>query len=189
MERTIEISGHLPVAAERSAAVLREDPWSILTERATAHDRLTKRYRMPIEVTVASDAALEHDVEVEVGGITSTARETQVRLTWAPTEHVRLLPSFDGSLVIRPGSAGGTDVVLAGTYRVPLGPIGRFGDSVAGQRVARQSLTGVVERFTGRLSHELRRRADATPFRPAAGVPDLRDAQLSDQQPSDNYLG
>ena len=184
MERTIETSVHLEVPPDLSANVLREDPWAVLTDRASSEERLAKRFRMPVEVTVGSDATLEHDVVVEVGGITSTVGETAVRLAWAPTEHVRLLPSFDGSLVVRPGGAGGTDVLLAGTYRVPLGPIGRFGDTVAGQRIARRLLGRVVEHFAVRLSHELRRRADATPFRPATGVPDLRDAP-----PSDNYLG
>ena len=184
MERTIETSVHLELPAERSASVLREDPWSVLTDHVSSQERLTKQFRMPVEVTVGSDAALEHDVVVEVGGITSTVGETAVRLAWAPAEHVRLLPSFDGSLVVRPGGAGGTDVLLVGPYRVPLGPVGRFGDTVAGQRIARRSLSRVLEHFAARLSHELRRRADATPLRPAVGVPDLRDVP-----PSDNYLG
>ena len=73
-----------------------------------------------------------------------------VGVAWRSREHERLLPSFGGELVAVPW-VGGTRLRLSGSYRVPLGPVGHFGDGLIGRRFAHLALRDALEDVARRL--------------------------------------
>ena len=64
-------------------------------------------------------------------------------VAWQATGRERLFPTFDGELEASEADDG-TRLRLHGTYTVPLGVIGRFGDGVVGWRLARRSLDALL---------------------------------------------
>ena len=75
-------------------------------------------------------------------------------VAWRATGHGRYLPRFSGQLkVLRDGSR--TKLCLGGVYTVPLGVVGRLGDSVLGHRLAAQSLQTPIESVGARVEREL----------------------------------
>lgn len=175
MERNIEASTSVVVPLARACAVLRDDPGALLTDATTAQQRRQRRFPVALEAPVGSGASLSHQVEIEIGPPKAADDETTVRLAWHPTAHHRLVPSFDGVLALRHGGGSVTELTVRGSYRVPLGAAGRFGDAVIGRRIARHTVDHLLETLARRLQAESNRRRDTDPSRPAPRGPDLRD--------------
>lgn len=68
----------------------------------------------------------------------------------------------------------GSRLTIAGSYGVPLGPIGKFGAAVVGHRLARAALDNLVEKLGRRLDTEAARRRASISYRPAPYNEDLR---------------
>lgn len=132
------------------------------------------RERRPVElgrrVPVPLDSAialLEHDPELVLGrriGGRHVAREVRVGygrmmedegvvalpVWWEDAEHPHLFPTFDGGLELRPDGEG-TELLLVGSYRPPLGAFGRFADGLVGHRVVAASLEAFLAAAAERL--------------------------------------
>jgi hypothetical protein len=98
-----------------------------------------------------------------------------VPLHWQAWGRERLFPVFDGELRAAPVGPAATTVVVSGTYSVPLGPVGRFGDGLIGRRLARQSLTAFLEDAARRIDAEVHRRLHSVAWRPAPYPVSLRE--------------
>ena len=87
-------------------------------------------------------------------------------------------------LLCRPLPGVKCPMVLRGRYVVPLGSIGRFGDGVAGRRLARRSLVALLERIAVRLNAETERQAKSPALDPAEFV-----IEVVEQQHSELFIG
>jgi hypothetical protein len=113
-----------------------------------------ERYLVHAVLSVAGERAgtsLQQVVACHVGKPRVTRDAVRVHLRWEPLAHERWLPSFDGELVVA-AVDDETSLQLRGFYTVPLGPIGRFGDGVAGRRIARRSLADFLGAIARRLA-------------------------------------
>jgi hypothetical protein len=72
----------------------------------------------------------------------------EIRLSWRAG--TPLLPDFNGTLRFRIAGQG-TDVIVAGTYRVPLGALGRVFDDVIGHRIAVATMGDLAHRIAQAL--------------------------------------
>ena len=183
MERHIQTSAELtaPLAAVRD--VLRHDPSILFPEGASPQQRRPRRYTAMVGAPIGASTVVEHQVAVELGSLVVASDEVSIPLWWEPIGNEHLLPSFEGFLLFRSGGERCTVVCLRGVYRIPLGPMGRFGDTVVGHRIARRSMAELVEGIARRLGLQATQRDAAASVRPAPAPADLRD------HPSDLYLG
>ena len=124
-----------------------------------------------LEVELPVGAGVRHDVDVRLGAPCSADGETWVPISWVPAAHARLLPSFDGVVEII-ASDRGTELSLTGTYEVPLGGVGRFGDGLIGRRIAEQSLRTLVEGIAGEIDRQV---DDRLAHAPTAHPVDVRE--------------
>ena len=182
MERKIETSVEVSAPLAVICDVLRQDPGVLFPEGSGDHR--ARRFTTMIAAPVGASAAVEHEVRVELGVLTVTADGAEVPMRWEPVGNGLLLPSFDGVLMFRALEGRRTEIQLRGGYRVPLGPVGRFGDTVVGPRVARGTIAALVDGVAHRLGVQANRRAAEERVRPAPAPPDLREPASSDL-----YLG
>ena len=180
MNRHIEASAELRATLDQAGGVLAADPGRVLTEYSTPEDSEARCFHSVLEVGPAS-GGVHHSVEIYIGDF-ATDGSFRVPLRWAAYGHRHLLPSFDGELTLS-GAAPGSRLALTGTYTVPLGPLGRFGDGLAGRRLAQQSIAGFVEGIASRLDGEVDRRTQ-----PVASPPGPHPASLREVC-TDNYIG
>ena len=158
MERTIEATTVVPAVPARVAAVLADDPGAVLASARTPEERRAGRFRTRLSVDLGGGTRLQQEVEIEVGpAVRAGEGGVALPVAWHSVAHDRLLPSFRGELGAVP-DRGGTALRLAGTYVVPLGALGRFGDGVLGRRLARRSVVAFLEDAGRRLDAEVDRR-------------------------------
>jgi hypothetical protein len=143
MERAIDACAPLAGTWAHAAELLRGDPRRLLDGDGGTYE---------LTVQVGATGAVHQEVELDLGPVREAEGELWVPLSWTPSDHRRVLPSFDGVLELLDGAAG-PHLRISGTYTVPLGVVGRFGDGVVGRRVARQTLESLVA--------DLARRVDA----------------------------
>jgi len=86
-------------------------------------------------------------VLIEVGAPARGATETWIPISWVATGAPGLFPSMDADVVV--GRIGDelTQISLRGSYRVPLGPLGRVLDKVGLHRIAESSVKSFVDRI------------------------------------------
>ena len=189
MERQLQASANVRAPLTVAADLLRTDPGAVFVDGATTQDqRRARRFAVPVGAAVGSGTAVEQLVELEVGMVSVDGGTATVPVRWEPAGRQRLLPTFVGELVLRAEGSGRTDVELHGSYRVPLGPVvGRFGDTLVGRRIARQSLADLLARAARRLDEVVDRRRDDR-SRSAPCHPDLRDHH-HDSGRSEHFIG
>jgi hypothetical protein len=90
-----------------------------------------------------------------------------------------MFPTFAGEIVAS-AERPGVRLTLRGTYTVPLGWLGRVGDSVAGRKLAHRVLDDHMERVAERLDEAVGRQA-ARIAQPSA--------ELVDGPGSENFIG
>lgn len=113
--------------------VLAEDPEAVLRSRiGIGH--------------VAREVRVGYGLFLEDDGVVA------VPVWWEDSEHPELFPTFDGGLELRAAAGGGTELVLAGSYRPPFGAVGRFADGVLGHRIVTASLEAFLTAAAERLS-------------------------------------
>jgi hypothetical protein len=157
MERSIEASATIGVACARARRVLLEDPGVVFTGHHAANRRRLAHYELDVSVGLGAGASVHQQVALELAASRSTETGLVQPLSWQATGRGRMLPRFDGTLELSPVRAG-TCVRLVGTYTVPLGTVGRFGDGVIGHRLARRAMTELVERLAVHIEAEVVRR-------------------------------
>jgi hypothetical protein len=181
MERWIEVSTTSGVAFTMARQVLKEDPGAVLSE-SPATNGPTDQFRIELGIDLGRGASVHQQATVSVGEARSTATKLFLPVRWQATGREGVLPSFAGELEASKAEAG-TALRLAGSYTVPLGVIGRFGDGVIGHRLARQSLGALVERLAGRLESEMDRRESSVTWHQG------RPASLNGSEHSEIYVG
>lgn len=157
MERSIEATIVIDASSDRVRGLLASDPATALTNPTTL-----AAGGLHHEVVVTLD-------EPEVGDAVA------VPVSWHPTDHARLFPSFLGALEAE-ASVAGTRLRIAGSYSVPLGVVGQFGDGLVGRRLAQQSLQSLLEGVAARITAALDVEA---PMAPAAVI----------EQPPEVFIG
>jgi hypothetical protein len=130
-------------------------PFSIAGEYAVAYLRRAEAGEAEAAIHVPIrflPAMLERRVAVTFGlhvDVTEPGRpHDEIRLRW--TAGTPLLPDFRGTLRFRIAGQG-TDVLVAGTYRVPFGPLGRIFDDIIGHRIAEASVGDLARRIADAL--------------------------------------
>lgn len=104
---------------------------------------LGRRLRLQREVTVGFGPFIEEDD----GTVT-------LALWWEAAQQPWLFPTFDGGLEVH-DRRDGTELRLVGSYQLPLGQAGVFGDEFLGHRVARASLEAFLEEIAASVTVRL----------------------------------
>jgi hypothetical protein len=157
MERPIEASTIIAVPCDAVGRLLQDNPTIALPN--------------PMTIVVG---AVRRDVAVTTDDAFADGDRIVVPVAWHATERSRLFPTFLGELVAE-CSVAGTRIVMSGSYRVPLGLLGRFGDGVIGRRLGHEALrsvvVGVVERLESAVDGTVADRPrDVAVFEPAAPI-------------------
>lgn len=163
VERSIEASTTLRAAFARVRDVLLDDPGPVLCETCSPDDRRARRFRTQLGAPLRGGTSLRQEVELHLGAPRSVdGGGIALPMTWRATGHDRLFPTFEGELEASPDRSG-TLLRLHGTYTVPLGALGRFGDGVAGRQLARRSLSALVSDLARRLDTQIDRLLKVVP--------------------------
>jgi hypothetical protein len=173
VERKLEARQDVRAGLEQVREVLVRDARTVLTEGRAGHEISRRQYTVTLTADLGTSAGVRHDVLVELGPPVFEADEARWPLHWEPVTHRRALPVFTGELVARRTPAG-TDVILTGTYRPPLGVAGSLGDSVLGRRVARSTAENLLAQIVERIEHQVAHEQGSGGIRPADYPPDLR---------------
>ncbi len=89
-----------------------------------------------------------------------------IRIAWRAG--TRLFPDFHGTLRLRIDSVETTRLTFEGTYRPPLGLAGRAFDVALGRRIARSTMSELLDRIAAELEErEAQFRAATTPDGPS----------------------
>lgn len=176
MKRAIEASTTIEVPLEQVRQVLADDPGGVVAEHVEPEDRQARRFRSALGVDLGAGGGIRQAVVIDVGHLRTEGEETRLPLRWQAAGRDRLFPVFDGHLHARAAGPATTLLLVRGTYEVPLGAVGRFGDGLIGRRLARQSLTSFVEELAARLDAEVHRRMASTSWRPAPYPVSLRES-------------
>jgi hypothetical protein len=183
VKRGIEASTTVRIPIERARQVLTDDPGCVVADAASPDDRRERRFSSALGIDLGAGGAVRQAVTVSLGALSSLDGAASLPLRWQASGRDRVFPVFEGELEARAAGLGATMLVVRGTYTVPLGAVGRFGDGVIGRRLAQQSLVSFVEDAAGRLDREVHRRMAAVSWHPAPYAVDLRETG------SENYLG
>lgn len=174
MDRPIDATATANVPFRHAEVFLRRPPKGLFGD--AVHDRSgdggpARRYRSHLSAEGPAGLEILHEVDIEVVAVRSAPESVEATVRWSPTGGGALLPSFTGTLSGAPTTDSRTHLSLSGSYSVPLGPVGRFGDGVVGKRVARQSIDDLLDRLARRLESlttaaRTRPSASPTPFPP-----------------------
>jgi hypothetical protein len=183
MHRPIEATASSRVAFGRAHNLLLDDPGAVFDDAHPIEENRERRFRTELSVGIGSGTSVHQMVDVQLGVPRSVTGGLVLPVRWEATGRELLLPAFAGELEVLAGPPG-VRLRLHGTYTVPLGAVGKFGDGVIGHRLARRSLADLLERLTRRLASEVRRRSGST-GRP----PELRPVGLVEHDRSEIYVG
>jgi hypothetical protein len=179
MNRSVEATASSPVAFGRARKVLLDEPGSVFSDAHTAEETRERRFRTGLSVDIGAGASVHQMVTVHLGIPQSVSGGFVVPVEWEATGREQLLPSFTGDLEVL-AAPPGVRLRLYGSYTVPLGAVGRFGDGVIGHRLARRSLNTLVERLVWRLESEVRQRAGSAVWPPGPHLLDLLEQDRSE---------
>jgi len=132
-----------------------ECPFSIAQDYAVEYLRRAEAGQPEAEIRVPLaflPRVIRKSVEITFGlhyDVAERGRShDEIRLHWG--SGTSLLPNFRGTLRFRIAGSG-TDVLIEGSYGIPLGMLGRIFDSVAGRHIARASLRDFARRIAQAL--------------------------------------
>lgn len=100
--------------------------------------------------------AVAKTVRLRVGGTLRSEAETVIPLTWEATGTPGLFPRMEADLVVTALGAHLTHLALRGSYRPPLGGVGRALDRALLHRVAEMCVKGFVDRLAAAAEERLR---------------------------------
>lgn len=179
MERTIEASTTVPVAFARAREVFLDDPGAVFSDAHTAEEGRQRSFRTELGVDLGGGAGVRQEVRLQLAVPWAVDGGLVLPLAWRATGREQVLPAFEGELETWEVPAG-TRLRLNGTYTVPLGLTGRYGDGVAGRRLARRSVGTLLERLACRLESEVQVRLGAAGPHPVPGRVDVREKEHSE---------
>jgi hypothetical protein len=150
-----ELVRRVPVPAAAATALLQRDPRRIIGSHLGA-PWTTTGIHVDLAVELFSGHQVARAVRIGVGPLIEDDDDgaLAVPLWWQAADHPHLFPTFDGGLELR-GDEQETELRLVGSYRPPLGAVGRFADGVVGHRVVMASLDGFLSAVAGRLTATL----------------------------------
>lgn len=151
MERHVAVSACFRAPVERVRSVLIDDPAAAFEPERTGADRRSGPFTVPLSVDLGGGTVLTQRVVVELGPVEHGDNALTVPIGWRPAGHKRVFPTFAGHLSIADHD-GEVTVTVEGTYQVPLGVIGAFGEGVLGRRVARSTVSALAGTIADRLS-------------------------------------
>ena len=96
-------------------------------------------------------AKLAKTDDLQIGEPARGATQTWIPLQWEATGVPGLFPKMDADVVIAATAPELTQIALRGSYRVPLGPLGRAIDRAILHRLAEASVNGFVDRIARAL--------------------------------------
>ena len=172
-ERRVSAQSPLLCSAAVARDLLINDPSSVLAPRS--HPAVERRtFPMTLRMkSAASGTTTMQEVTIALG-IPDTASGSRFPVTWSPTGHRRMLPSFRGHLELLANDD--TDTIrVDGVYRPPFGRLGAFLDAVALHRAAQRSIQDLVEYTATRLAETAAERAESVAWHPAPAGELLRD--------------
>lgn len=179
MERRIEVSTVLSARWGEARRVLIENARSVLSDEGIDGEHEDGPVRTGLEVDLGAGASVHQDVWLQLGDGSWAEGEAVLPLAWRSVGRDHLFPGFSGQLLARERD-GATVLTLEGEYSVPLGIMGRFGDGLAGRRLARRTLTEMLERIARRIDSAVDRRLPSVaPYSVA----------LTEQDHSEIYVG
>ncbi|MDQ4134131.1 MAG: hypothetical protein M3179_13230 [Actinomycetota bacterium] len=170
MEGVIEASTKVRADFGHVQERLLTEPEAIVGDRYIPTGRCGEvRATVAVEVTTSPGRHEEVLVEllVELLAVRSSHAKVAVPLSWTAVGWSRLFPTFAGMLESN-RSEPGSQLRLRGTYSLALSPLGRFGQGVAGRRLARQAGSAFLEHAARRIDGEDLSRPDLAPWHPAA---------------------
>ena len=147
--RAVELVRRVPVPLAAAVAVLQHDPHRVIGSHLggpwTSHD-----VHADLAVALFGGRQVAREVRIGVGPLLEDDDALALPLWWQAADHPELFPTFDGGLELQ-GDERATELRLVGSYRPPLGAVGRFADEVVGHRVVMASLDGFLTAVAERL--------------------------------------
>lgn len=132
-----------------------------------------RRFHTTLAADGPGGVSVAHGVDIEIVAVRSEEDRVEIDLRWSPTGGSSLLPPFAGTLQASGGPHASTELTLKGSYRVPLGLLGRFGDGVVGFQIARRSVGDLLDRIAARLERLTLDSRTQAQVSPAPYPPDL----------------
>ena len=153
MEHFIEACASIDLSFEACSDFLSGDVDKLFDDIPTAGPR-GDDLQTVLSINLGAGATVRQQVTLDVGQPRATRRVLVRNVAWRATGHGRYLPRFSGQLEALPDGPR-TKLRLSGAYTVPLGVVGKFGDSVLGHRLAAQSLQTLIESVGARIEREV----------------------------------
>lgn len=182
MIRSVEVSTSIRATAEEVRAVLTDGPERVLCPGDRSGGATQGCFETTLCLEVGPGGHLEQQVRVEVGPARPAGPGVRVPVSWRAVGWERLFPTFQGMLAAAPEGCG-SRIELRGAYTVPIGPLGAFGDGIAGRRLARQSLSTFMGQAAARIDEEADRRRNVVSVQPIEYRIALREVG------SENFVG
>ena len=117
-----------------------------LDAMATAAYREGEEIRAQVGVGGSESLAVAKTVRLEVGEPVGKQETMLLPIVWEATGTLGLFPRMEAEVVLAALGPVLTQLSLRGSYRPPLGPIGRVLDRALLHRVAEASVKGFVDR-------------------------------------------
>ena len=183
MQRGIEVAAATRLAFARVREVVLDDPGVVFSDARTADERPPRDFRTELTIDLGSGASMHQEVSLQLDDPQLHEAGVVLPVRWRATGRERVLPAFDGALEVT-AVRRGTSLRLKGAYTIPMGLVGRFGDAMGGRRVARSSLSALVERLARRLETEVERRRDSLGWQRESHAVTMRE-----QEHPEIYIG
>jgi hypothetical protein len=147
--RAIDLARDLPLPFENAVAILETSPGRVIGSDLRAPWTDTEG-DTSMAVELLGGRRIVREAHVGIGRLMDDDDARALPLWWQDAEHPQLFPTFDGGLELR-GTGDATELRLVGSYRAPLGLVGRFADGLLGHRVVMASLETFLDGVARRL--------------------------------------
>ena len=139
--RRVDVLRYVPVAADVAVAIIKTEPQRLIPSRAGHWS--DREVRADLRAELPGGGSLNRSARVGFGRLMEEDGAVVLPVWWEDAEHPDLFPTFDGGLELQ-ADGRGTALRLVGSYRPPLGLLGRFGDGLAGHRIVMASLNAFL---------------------------------------------
>ncbi|HUG32526.1 MAG TPA: hypothetical protein VMM14_06505 [Acidimicrobiia bacterium] len=105
-----------------------------------------------LRARVGPSAAVAREVKLDIGVAEIHRSGLVYPVHWTASGAGLLFPELSADLILSQGGSAVTNLTLRGTYKPPLGPLGRLADRVILGRVADATVADWMERLAEALS-------------------------------------